>query len=368
MDEHELIDWLGKQIGRPIPPRVLKLLRDDGYLHLVDDDDPIATLNRTRLLLQLTSGDPPRRHSRRITVADKTLRAVAKRDEIRRDAVSEYWARDASTASEVKRFRREVLRDRLLTSDEAQDFLISPAALMFSSLVLAANKVDPARHKATVVKEEAKFLGPYHAVVHVEQPATDLKFEVGSTEHNVWDGERPRGTEQLFVRVEGRVRVEARAWLSSVVAELKRAADSLERHNYPWLPGDAAWFILTGETPKVAALGHSIDWRLGSQGNRAVIKIHVEPWISANRVTALYRDLQRQILGRHNRPVSERRVALFHFVTTHMDDDGKLPPWRRLLEDWNKRQPRYKYDNVRNFSRDYWAAARLLLFPKLHLT
>jgi hypothetical protein len=370
MDEYELTAWLEEQLGRRLSEDVLKRLRKDGYLHVEGAGELVDVLKRTRWLLQFNTSDSkrtPRRRPTRKLASEKTLRALAKRDELRRDAVSVYWAKDASTQGEVRRFRQEVLGGRLLTSDEAQDLLISPAALMFSVDELVAKNIEPARHHARVTTQEAEFRGAYRAVVQVKRPRVRLEFRVDATDSNPWDGQRPLGTEELNVRVEGRVRVQARAWRGSVLHLVKQVAEALERRNYPWLAGDAAWFILTGQAPSIAAIGHSIDWRMGSHGTRAVINLHVEPWVSVERVTALYRELQTQILGGHNRPISERRIALFRFVTERADDEGELPPWRALIGEWNDFQHKWKYQNVRNFSRDYWAAARMLLFPKYKL-
>jgi hypothetical protein len=335
----------------------------DHYLNPADDDARDETLRRTRDLLQWNPAVPrPRKE-----LSDKTLRLLANREEQRRDAVSEYWAKHASRLPEVKSFRQEVLADRLLSSDEAQDFLISPGALMFSAEDLASRRIDPARHRATVTEEQAQYLGPYRAVVVVESPHAELEFKRSSTPTNVWDGERPRGDDQLFVRVEGRTVVEAQPWYGSAVHALAQASAAVDSAKYPWRKGDAGWFILTGEVPKVPAIGYSFDWTMGSRGTRVVIDMQVEPWISVDRVADLYKRLQNETLGGRNRPISDRRISLFRFATNATNDNGEVPPWRELMIEWNNQFPKWTYDNVRNFSRDYWAGARGLIFPKYRL-
>jgi hypothetical protein len=357
LDEPELIAWLEEQLGGSVPTDVISLLREDSFLHVEGEAEQQDLLNRTRKLVQLTSVGQHRqadRRSKRTKLASEpALRALAKRDVLRRDAISEYWAKDASRQREVVRFRTEVLGGKLLTSDEAWEFLESPAASMFSVDELVAANVDPVRHSATFTDRDAA-ASPFPTLVFIEKPVITLEV----------------GGERLSTRVERMIRAGGR-WVRTYtspgsVADLyRRVTEALERHKYPWQAGDAGWFILTGQTPVVAPLGHSINWHVGSHGNRAVINIHVEPSISVERVTALYRDLQSAILGhRYNRPVSERRIALFRFVTEQADDSGEIPPWRTLMPEWNRRHKKWKYENVRNFSRDYWAAARLLLFPE----
>jgi hypothetical protein len=278
VDERELIAWLRKQIKREIPADVIERLRQEGLLHAEDGTEQRDALKRTRNLLKLNPSGGPRSRKRLPQTSESELRNLARHDVLRRDALSEYWAMDAGTRIEVKRFRAGVLRGRLLAPVKARRFLETSG--------------------------------------------------------------------------------DARETLSRVAGSLR----------YPWQPGEAEWFILTGEIPRVPALGHSFGVHVASHGNRAVIHIDVEPWVSAERVTALYRDLQKAILrNRHNRPISERRLTLFRFVTEHADDEGEIAPWRALLPEWNRRHKRWTYRNVRNFSRDYWAVARLLLFPTYNL-
>jgi len=361
MDEGELVEWLQKQVGRRLPAEVLRRLRKDGYLHVEDDDERDEALVRAQFLLRFDV-----RESKRLKLpSEKALRTLAERDVQRCDAVSEYWARDAARQPDVRRFRKEILSGLLLTPAEARRFLTSPAALMFDADHLRGEGVDPARHDAMIVVEEATYRGPYRAVVEVLGPGVSLEFGRAASKSYLWDGERPLSPEELRVRVDdGRV-VSVRPWLGSVVYDLRRVSETLERRRYPWREGDAAWFVLTGQTPIVMVVGHKLDWQIGSLGNRAVIKLEIEPWISVERVAYLYSVLQRRVLGGHNRPMSERRITLFRFITERTSDDGELPKWRALMDDWNRLHgKRWKYENVRNFSRDYWAAARGLLFPK----
>jgi hypothetical protein len=353
MDERARIAWLREQVGEPIPDEVIRLLRDDHYFADQGEDALEALLNRTQRLLQMTARTRREKPARRAlpSPSERELRNLAKNDVMRRDAISEYLAMDASTRIEVKRFRAEVLGGQLLTEEEALRLLESPAAQMFSAKALRAAGIDPVRHEAELLEEQGYPQKSYRALVRAG--GSTLEFSPRASERREWR-----------VRLVGRW-LSLLIWDGSVTHELRRVASVLR---YTWREGQAEWFILTGRTPLLSALGHSYDIHVASHGNRAVINLHVDAWVSAERVLALYRDLQKSILGnRHNRPISERRLTLFRFVTEQADEEGEIPPWRTLIVEWNRRYTKWRYENVRNFSRDYWAAARLLLFPAYNL-
>jgi hypothetical protein len=94
---------------------------------------------------------------------------------------------------------------------------------------------------------------------------------------------------------------------------------------------------------------------------RRRIVLEVDAWVPAAEVLAAFRFAQLNLLGRENRPPSERNVRLFKFVVEHMYDTGRLPPGATMLEAWNAAHPDERYDNVRNFQRDFRRAERALL-------
>jgi hypothetical protein len=353
LDERAQIAWLRKQVDEPIPEDVIALLREDHYFTDEGDDALELLLRRAHRLLQMTVKTRREKLARTAlpSPSERELRNLARSDVMRRDAISEYSAMDASTRIEVKRFRGDVLGGELLNDREALRFLESPAAQAFSVSALRTAGIDPVRHEAELLKEQGDPQKSYHAAVRAN--GSTLEFSSTGSERNEWQ-----------VRLGGRL-LSLRVWDGSVIHDLRRVASILR---YTWREGEAEWFILTGRTPVLSALAHSYDIHVASHGNRAVINLRVDAWVSAERVLALYRELQKAILrNRHNRPISERRLTLFRFVTEHADDEGEIPPWRTLLPEWNQRHKKWTYKNVRNFSRDYWAAARLLLFPKYNL-
>jgi hypothetical protein len=107
--------------------------------------------------------------------------------------------------------------------------------------------------------------------------------------------------------------------------------------------------------------------------NRATIALEVECWVPSDLVGKAYSQLRRELsdnlenwrAGSHNQP-SPRNVALFRFVVDQSEIQIvnaeeymariKPPSWRRMLELWNEqlREPHsWRYENVRNFRRDF---------------
>jgi hypothetical protein len=157
----------------------------------------------------------------------------------------------------------------------------------------------------------------------------------------------------------------------SILGELQRAAAYLEKR-YPWTDDQAAYFILCGGVPQAATIHgwHTASTMKGVAAhkyNRTTIKLEVESWVPSELVRKAYCQLQRELHGeRNNRRPSSRNVEVFRFVLDqskiNIVNTGEylarleLPPWRQMLESWNKQfsegDPR-RYSDVRNFRRDF---------------
>ncbi len=80
-------------------------------------------------------------------------------------------------------------------------------------------------------------------------------------------------------------------------------------------------------------------------------------------VKAVSRFAQRHIIGGDNRPLSDRRIALFCYVIKQVNRDGKRPSWNQLMKEWNMEYLKWEYKDVRNMSRDYNFVERALIKP-----
>ncbi len=156
---------------------------------------------------------------------------------------------------------------------------------------------------------------------------------------------------------------------------------------YPWTENQAAWFLLTGKPQEIQPLaGRSIESKAGSH-IQGFILIKAQPWVSPETARNAYLRLQKRTLGRSKRRVGDRNLALFRFVIEQVervhvltpverDERAKQvgqrsqtitevvgPTWQQLMDRWNERYPEghgWRYENVRNFSRDFRNAERLI--------
>ncbi len=360
MDERELRRTARERYGRQIPEWIWRLLREDHYLDQDDAEGREEALSRIHLLFQMVPGAAPARQP--------TKRSAKPRftpyELLRARAASEYLAKDAGRSFAVRRFREDVLGDQLLTADEAKDFLLSPAAQRFHPYQFQAAGISPARHRAAIVREHAEYPNVYEAEVKLGPP--DVRWMFGRHGKGIkWlSNNQAIGEKSVQVELDGRV-IDLGYWNNSVIDQLAQLVESLvANHGYPWRPVDALWFVLTGTVPSVPPLHGSVSARMSSHSNRVTATITVDPWVSAETVLAYYRAIQRQLLHRHNRPLSERRLELVRFVLRHADDRGETPPWRALMDEWNRSYRRWPYKDVRNIARDYWSAVRQVAFPR----
>jgi hypothetical protein len=118
---------------------------------------------------------------------------------------------------------------------------------------------------------------------------------------------------------------------------------------YRWREGDAEWFVLTGEPPPVPALRAQVSLNASIQSyypNTAEITLTIQPWVNAEEVVRIYRDIQRQVLGGDNRRLHDRTLDAVRFVTQQIREHGE-ESWSRRLSRWNRERPKWRYASFR---------------------
>ncbi|MDP9437150.1 MAG: hypothetical protein M3P49_00130 [Actinomycetota bacterium] len=326
-------------------------------------------------------------------------------EEERSRAFSEHLALIAGVDEDVLLFRHGVLGDRLLEAEQAHQLASSPAAARYPLGWFEEEKVPVVGHGCTV-EEERWDLDDYGLHVTktftVDPPGANGKTKEykdvsarpgaqrgggGSAVED--DYERPYGEWKPYAlrfpyRELGGLYSSIPVSAGSVLDELRELSEGLsEGLCYPWKPEEAAWFVLTDEAPTLKPL----DIRFVDVGNpllrHGTITLSVEPWVSAETVYRAYLDVQNQVLGHRNRPLSPRNVAVFGFVTERLrsrinkqlwrEEDPGADSWRRRLQDWNalhlkKDEWRYKGDGaVRTFLRDFkHRALPEIVHPRYH--
>ncbi len=132
------------------------------------------------------------------------------------------------------------------------------------------------------------------------------------------------------------------------------------RRTLGWSGGQTIRFLYTGRTPPFEALSAKLVPIIDGDGHRfEMIQLTVAPWARLEDVANTFRNLQREVLGSVGRRGGKRNLKVFRFVEEHRDWDGKRPPWRKLLEAWNREHgeenlsEEAREKQVRTFSRDY---------------
>jgi hypothetical protein len=370
VDEDELRRQVRDALGEDLPDPLWKLLRQDGYLNVQSEAELSDLVDRATTLRQLFSSRPMQSQRRRAQPGSHErflAPRLTKNEALRERALAEYFAKEASGLPEVERFRSEVLGGELLSEEEAERFLDSPALRMFPLKMLLDEEVPIRQHTAEIVEQQGgRRSGRYRATVRVTPPGAEIVLRASNLRDPVYSAREGTGTRFSKVWAKESYPIQVHYWPGSVIAELMDAAGAVERHDYERWERHAAWFILTGVIPRRMALTTSVTMTMRSHSRRAHVTVRAEPWVSASSVLAMYRQSQKDLLGRHNRPLSERRLQLFRFVTAS-SEPGERPHWRPLMQRWNRRFRRWQYSDARNFSRDYWMTARQLLFSRYRM-
>ncbi|MEX2227476.1 MAG: hypothetical protein WEB52_13620 [Dehalococcoidia bacterium] len=360
MDESELRSWVGEKLGRDVPDAVWSLLRDDGFLNVSDDNGRDDLARRAARLLQVFSSKSMQHRRARVVRSGEASQkpALSAYESERALAMSEYYAKYAASLPEVRAFRHDVLGGHLLSEQDARGLLNSSAARMLTPVEFERHGI-PLVHDSEVLSQDYVRGERYCAVLSISPPNVQVEFEhllkdVGT----FWEG--MPGNYVLEFRLKG-MRHETTVFNGSVLDRLRRTATTLQP--LPWQKGDATWFVLTGERPRTVPMQSNSTIKWSSFANSGQIELQIEPWVSAASVAAMYKKAQRRFLGRENRPISARRLALFRLVTSETDENLEIPSWRVLMDEWNARYPAWTYKNVRNFARDYWSALRFIMFP-----
>jgi hypothetical protein len=311
----------------------------------------------------------------------------------RAEALGEYLALRASLDSHVRYFRKVVLGGELLTPEQAHTFIESAANQCFDIAWFIERQIPIREHYSHVYSDgwaidedgvECRFDD-----IYVDPPGEVFRkvtYEPLDYSHR----------DILSVRYLQEVPVE----VGSVLDVLRKVSGRLvENSDYAWGEPEAAWFVLTDEATPVGALTGRIETFSGDEMWRGTITLTAEIWVPAETVLRYYREMQKDVLeGRDNRPLSARSLALFRFVTEQMrnavpevekpdyeaffDSDGKVdvapseeelqaskrvgwPSWRALQQQWDRRcsDPKWCYEDVRNFRRAFLNAARVMYLP-----
>lgn len=327
-----------------------------------------------------TPRDPDRRIEGRIETLWKDYRpSLGAYEQELSESLGEYVALCAEIDPYLRRFRREVLDGRLLTSEQAHSFVESPANHCFSHDWFKERQIPIVGHSATwtswdpdteeVVPEDVKYVErqmptvgywPFGPSV-IYEPGVAWTYNVHITPPNKTyskevfypSDENPERRPLYFPSRQGDFINEYRVlrgepYLYSVLDRLRALGNTLGSAFRPWTLAQRMWFVLTGQaTPTTAVTGH-LGLFEPSEGligpnmrrRRDTVTLSIDPWVPAATVSKVYRELRREAMGQNSRAVPKRSIALFRFVVRELREslldadlsEGQVETYRAVID------------------------------------
>jgi hypothetical protein len=330
MNEVELRRRFDKEVSAPNKELLWKWLKEDHYVSEVCSgvsgwEEFKAEAGRLANRHWQSSGrvKPPGRAAQ--TIVDVDLDDYEKECA---EVASLYLAKKASSLPEVRRFRQQRLGGRVLTTEEAKEFLKREELSDLSGL-------EP-RHKDSYIS--------WVNDMSAEELADLVTPRVGKRVYSVQNEIFPDSYQSSPIIVVGsRERLDYGGLIQYLTAI------------FPWAPDRAGWFLLTGERPEVVPL------RFSYHRSRQVFTLYFAPWISEKTIRKAYRKGQKVVQGGDNRRMKERTLAVVRFVAEHTDDEGNRPSWAQLTDLWNEQHPgEWKFKDRFGMRKTYQRAGKEL--------
>ncbi len=287
-------------------------------------------------------------------------------EKARVQAYSLHLANRAAQDDDVRAFRQEMLGGRLLTRDEALQFVTSPALRYCTPMECREWGIPLVGHTATLVEPEQTVqhgaTAVYRVVIDVTPPGAVHRVERpvdSSREHY-----------NFFFYDEEAEQLTLRFWRGTVIDALVTLCRKLIE-TYGWEMPETLRFVLCGQAPTVASIKGSHEVPAGyapAPPPYAEIGLSLAPWLSDQTVLRAYRLMQQYLPDgerreRDSRRTNRRNLRIFCFVEERTaTSNGSRPPWRQLMEDWNAAHLAERYIDYRRFARDY-GRGRDILFP-----
>jgi hypothetical protein len=381
LTEEELVALLAKEPGIGGPDgakKALAYIRDaqgayTGPELLLRDEEGEQRredlLAEVRRLVEygLTPGASARRRAPRAKRPDPALQLVSEGERKRGEATAIVLAELASGEPRVQRFRQDVLKDRLLSREEAMAFLHSPALAVFKPDHLEGFGVPIVGHvarleswgPAQVEDDQGRISDGARVEVYIDPPGKTFKKE------KIWDetvkDSRDWAIEWIVPSPKGGTEPQG-IWQPSTLDDVRRISSELAKR-YMWRPADAAMFVVTGNPPPMPPIRSGFRAHDYAGAERAIITLEIEPWTSVETVTRVYLARQQELSPRRRRGLG-RPLDVYLFVTAQMRK-GTRPTWRELVESWDSARSAGKPygGNPRNLRRDYGRVRDALLFP-----
>jgi hypothetical protein len=376
MNESDLREWVANRLGLEEVPEPLweDLVRDEYVKFAVErgqaerGDLLRVARDRLRLHRRLKSSEGRRMP---VEVATKPKTDPGFYTNERALATAEAVADQAMSEDKVQQFRKRYLDGGPLSLPDAHRLLHSPAAALLSAGELGELGIPIVGHESTVRDYQER---PNEGFVRVE---VSLEIEWSGKRQQVkrdwnWrDDDDRRHLDLAAIDATG-PNLEIEVWPLAVLDHLRVLSEWLAKW-YDWDVGQAAWFVLTSTPPRHEPLEADVSVQFFPSHTRGRVTISVEPWVPADVVEQTYRSIQRDLLGRENRPLSVRNLMLLRAVlkaerdAERADTEGSHLSRAAVMQQWNAEHPEQHYQQRWRFERDIDRARTAVLFPEYQL-
>jgi len=312
----------------------------EGKMRLDDVIEEVQVLLKDRedYIRHLGRSAPPKRSGQ--AYVELTL---GKGDHEHAEALSLHLAKQALLWPEVRRFRERVLGGSPLPADEPEPVRAFLQSEIDSEYDLP--RIDPVYHPGQLTDVQnlrdlvAGDVDPDESVVYP---------------YRLPDYPLPGGDAVDLLRAAANYRYPYEAGAMEFIRDHEGGSlGDLGRRlatTYPWDPGDAAWFVLTGEAPKVEPV------RLFHDEARGTFTLTFMPWVSKMIMLQVRRVAQQRS---DSGELKEKALEVFRFVTEHANAQGSKA-WDKLRAEWNKRHPDQRFANRSSIASAYQRAEKKL--------
>jgi hypothetical protein len=376
--EKQIRQLVEKKIGRNLPDLVWNYMKhvqnfemDDAY---PDEDEKVRTLvdefeKLSDIAIALGGGRKrrPRQPREWTQVMEPVIAESSPEENLRAETLKPYIGKIAGAHPSVAQFREKVLREQLLEMCDIYNLITSPAAYCLSPDEFARLEIPVVGHRVEdAVCTVLSGGGILKLRVALQIAELNQTLTVTSPPYLPdcgWVADDPDVSLQKMPE-STKVPLDMITWPGSVIDQLNAASDYLVE-TFGCDEMDAKVFVLTGECPDLRpvvarCLKHSWDCYTHSR-----ILISVEPWITTKTLINNFLEVQRKVLGRRNRRLSERQLRLCQLVWCLEDELPSRGKWKIVQEKWNQwclknDKKEWCYEHVDHVSSDYNRVAKIL--------
>ena len=148
--------------------------------------------------------------------------------------------------------------------------------------------------------------------------------------------------------------VEAEEFLGSANAREARAVASRLKKLHGWHEGEAAWWMLTGESPSARPLRVSYrESHSRFSPDLYLIGLEAPPWISVETLAGAFAEMKRRMNAERKLP-DARSYRAARFIEARLPKAGaNKPTFEDMQREWNQENPGEEFPDYRTFRKVY---------------